>query len=588
MTSSDAEFEKLISDAGEWAAQDPDPITAAALSELTGLASSGVAAARQQLEDSFSGTLQFGTAGLRAALGPGPNRMNRVVVRRAAAGLAAFLKDAVATASPGTRPRAVVGYDARHNSDVFARETTAIFTAAGIDTFLMPSALPTPLLAYAVRSLDCDGGVMVTASHNPPQDNGYKVYLGGRAVEESGRGSQIVTPYDSQIAASIESVGSLDSIALAESGWTVLPGSITGEYEAAMAGLADVENFPARELKVVLTPMHGVGGATAVSVLNAAGFTDVTLVEEQAAPDPDFPTVSFPNPEEPGALDLALAAAARSDADIVLANDPDADRAAVAAKDPDTGAWRMLRGDEVGSLLGAHVVARHTADSRQSDAAPGHVAKKGVFANSIVSSRLLSRIAAAAGFAHEETLTGFKWISRVPGLVYGYEEALGYCVAPELVRDKDGISASLLIAELAAAAKAEGKTVFDTLDEIYLVHGLHASDQLSIRVADLGLLDAMMNRLRADPPESFGGSAIETFVDLAEGSEQLPPTDGLLYLTKDQSRVIIRPSGTEPKLKCYLEVIKSVGSAAELAETRHSARTTLDHILADVREALGL
>lgn len=588
MTSSDAEFEKLISDAGEWAAQDPDPITAAALSELTGLASSGVAAARQQLEDSFSGTLQFGTAGLRAALGPGPNRMNRVVVRRAAAGLAAFLKDAVATASSGTRPRAVVGYDARHNSDVFALETAAIFTAAGIDTFLMPSALPTPLLAYAVRSLDCDGGVMVTASHNPPQDNGYKVYLGGRAVEESGRGSQIVTPYDSQIAASIESVGSLDSIALAESGWTVLPGSITGEYEAAMAGLADVENFPARELKIVLTPMHGVGGATAVSVLNAAGFTDVTLVEEQAAPDPDFPTVSFPNPEEPGALDLALAAAARSDADIVLANDPDADRAAVAAKDPDTGAWRMLRGDEVGSLLGAHVVARHTADSRQSDAAPGHVAKKGVFANSIVSSRLLSRIAAAAGFAHEETLTGFKWISRVPGLVYGYEEALGYCVAPELVRDKDGISASLLIAELAAAAKAEGKTVFDTLDEIYLVHGLHASDQLSIRVADLGLLDAMMNRLRADPPESFGGSAIETFVDLAEGSEQLPPTDGLLYLTKDQSRVIIRPSGTEPKLKCYLEVIKSVGSAAELAETRHAARTTLDHILADVREALGL
>ena len=582
MTSSDAEFEKLISDAREWAAQDPDPITAAALSELTGLASSGVAAARQQLEDSFSGTLQFGTAGLRAALGPGPNRMNRVVVRRAAAGLAAFLKDAVEAASPGTRPRAVVGFDARHNSDVFALESAAIFAAAGIDTYLMPSALPTPLLAYAVRSLDCDGGVMVTASHNPPQDNGYKVYLGGRAVEESGRGSQIVAPYDSEIAASIEAVGPLESIELAESGWTELPDSITGEYEAAMAGLADVENFPARELKIVLTPMHGVGGETAVSVLNAAGFTDVSLVEEQAAPDPDFPTVNFPNPEEPGALDLALAAAARLGADIVLAKDPDADRAAVAAQDPDTGAWRMLRGDEVGALLGAHVVARHAADARQGDAT------RGVFANSIVSSRLLSRIAAAAGFAHEETLTGFKWISRVPGLVYGYEEALGYCVAPELVRDKDGISASLLIAELAAAAKAEGKTIFDTLDEIYLVHGMHASDQLSIRVADLGLLDAMMNRLRADPPESFGGSAIETFVDLAEGSEQLPPTDGLLYLTKDLSRVIIRPSGTEPKLKCYLEVIKSVGSAAELAETRHAARTTLDHILADVREALGL
>lgn len=582
MTSSDAEFEKLISDASEWAAQDPDPVTAAALSELVGLASAGVAAARQQLEDSFSGTLQFGTAGLRAALGPGPNRMNRVVVRRAAAGLAAFLKDAVEAAAPGTRPRAVVGYDARHNSDVFARESAAIFTAAGIETFLMPSALPTPLLAYAVRSLDCDGGVMVTASHNPPQDNGYKVYLGGRAVEESGRGAQIVAPYDSQIAASIEAVGPVDSIELAESGWTELPGSITGKYEEAMADLAAAGNFPARDLKIVLTPMHGVGGETAVSVLNAAGFTDVSLVEEQAAPDPDFPTVSFPNPEEPGALDLALATAARLDADIVLANDPDADRAAVAAQDPDTGAWRMLRGDEVGALLGAHVVTRHAAEARQGDAT------RGVFANSIVSSRLLSRIAEAAGFAHEETLTGFKWISRVPGLVYGYEEALGYCVAPDLVRDKDGISASLLIAELAAAAKAEGKTIFDTLDEIYLVHGLHASDQLSIRVANLGLLDAMMNRLRADPPESFGGSAVETFVDLAEGSEQLPPTDGLLYLTKDLSRVIIRPSGTEPKLKCYLEVIKSVGSAAELAETRHAARTTLDHILADVREALGL
>lgn len=261
-----------------------------------------------------------------------------------------------------------------------------------------------------------------------------------------------------------------------------------------------------------MTPLHGVGGATAVSVLQAAGFTDVTLVSEQAEPDPDFPTVSFPNPEEPGALDLALGEAMQADADIVLANDPDADRAAVAAKDPDTGAWRMLRGDEVGALLGAHVVARlaaSKADSPGADAAgaddAGADAGGGVFANSIVSSRLLSRIAAAAGYAHEETLTGFKWISRVPGLVYGYEEALGYCVAPNLVRDKDGLSAAVLIAELAAAAKAEGKTIFDTLDELYLVHGLHASDQLSIRVADLGLLDAMMNRLRVNPPNRLAG-----------------------------------------------------------------------------------
>ncbi|MDP9934536.1 phospho-sugar mutase [Paenarthrobacter nicotinovorans] len=581
MTSSDAAREQLIIDARQWAAQDPDPTTTAALLELADLAAAGDAGAAQELGDSFNGTLQFGTAGLRAALGPGPNRMNRVVVRRAAAGLAAFLTEAVTTAAPGTRPRAVVGFDARYNSDIFAEETAAIFTAAGIETFLMPAALPTPLLAYAVRSLECDGGVMVTASHNPPQDNGYKVYLGRHAVAESGRGAQIVAPYDAEIAARIEAVGALESIELADSGWSVLPGSIASDYETSMAKLVDREHFPARDLKIVLTPMHGVGGGTAVSVLNAAGFSDVTLVAEQAEPDPDFPTVAFPNPEEPGALDLALAAAEEAGADIVLANDPDADRAAVAALDPATGAWRMLRGDEVGALLGAHIVARLAASASSDDA------HTGVFANSIVSSRLLSRIAVSAGFAHEETLTGFKWISRVPGLTYGYEEALGYCVAPELVRDKDGISAAVLIAEMAAAAKAEGKSIFDTLDDLYLVHGLHASDQLSIRVADLGLLDAMMNRLRVNPPEAFGGSAVEVSTDLAEGSDALPPTDGLLYLTRDQSRVIIRPSGTEPKLKCYLEVIRPVESAAELPEARQAARTALDDVLGDVREALG-
>lgn len=593
MTPSEADLQ-LLNDARAWAAQDPDPRTAATLTELVKLTEAGTPAARQDLEDSFRGTLQFGTAGLRAALGPGPNRMNRVVVRRAAAGFAKFLVRAVAEAAPGTRPRAVVGYDARYNSDIFAAETAAVFTAAGIETFVMPAALPTPLLAYAVRALECDGGVMVTASHNPPQDNGYKVYLGRHAVEESGRGAQIVAPYDARIAAEISSLGDLASIPLALDGWTVLDGGIVQDYEAATAGLADRGLFPARELKIILTPLHGVGGSTAVSVLRAAGFTDVTLVSEQAEPDPDFPTVSFPNPEEPGALDLALGTAMQADADIVLANDPDADRAAVAAKDPDTGAWRMLRGDEVGALLGAHVVARLAASGTEASVAQAAgtdaagAAAGGVFANSIVSSRLLARIAAAAGYAHEETLTGFKWISRVPGLVYGYEEALGYCVAPDLVRDKDGLSAAVLIAELAAAAKAEGKTIFDTLDELYLVHGLHASDQLNIRVGDLGLLDAMMNRLRVNPPESFGGSAVESFEDLAEGSEQLPPTEGLLYVTRDLSRVIIRPSGTEPKLKCYLEVIQSVGSAAELPEARLTARAALDRVLTDVREALGL
>lgn len=582
MTSSDAEL-RLLTEAREWAAQDPDPATRTSLLELVRLVEDGDPAARQELEDSFRGTLQFGTAGLRAALGPGPNRMNRVVVRRAAAGLAAFLLDAVAKAAPGARPRAVVGYDARHNSDAFAAETAAIFTAAGIETFLLPAPLPTPLLAYAVRALDCDGGVMVTASHNPPQDNGYKVYLGRHAVAADGDGAQIVAPYDAAIAGRISAVGPLESITLAEGGWTVLDGSLAADYERATAALTMPDRFPGRDLRVVLTPLHGVGGGTALDVLKAAGFKDVTLVAEQAEPDPDFPTVSFPNPEEPGALDLALEAAAQLDADLVIANDPDADRAAVAAKDPDTGAWRMLRGDEVGSLLGAHVVAR-LADGAAGVEADG----RSVFANSIVSSRLLARIAAAAGVAHEETLTGFKWISRVPGLVYGYEEALGYCVAPELVKDKDGISAAVLIAELAAAAKAAGKTVFDTLDELYLQHGLHASDQLSIRVADLGLLDAMMNRLRVSPPESFGQSAVEVFTDLAQGSSQLPPTEGLLYITRNLTRVIIRPSGTEPKLKCYLEVIHQVGSAAELPAARQAARASLDEVLHDVSEALGL
>ena len=579
MTSTDADFSRLLADARTWAGQDPDPATATALTELIRQTEDGAAAAGQELADSFRGTLQFGTAGLRAALGPGPNRMNRVVVRRAAAGFTAFLTETVGNASPGTRPRAVVGYDARYNSDIFAEETAAILTAAGVETFLMPSALPTPLLAYAVRALNCDGGVMVTASHNPPQDNGYKVYLGRHAVEDSGRGAQIVAPYDALIAARIDAVGATASIPLAANGWTVLDESVAADYRAAVAGLAAPAHFPARALKIVLTPMHGVGGETAVSVLNAAGFADVTVVSEQSEPDPDFPTVSFPNPEEPGALDLALELAGGLDADLVIANDPDADRAAVAAKDPDTGLWRMLRGDEVGALLGAHVAARLDAAGED---------PTGVFANSIVSSRLLARIATSAGYAHEETLTGFKWIARVPGLRYGYEEALGYCVAPELVRDKDGISAAVLIAELAAAAKADGKTVFDTLDELYLVHGLHASDQLSIRVADLGLLDAMMNRLRVSPPESFGGSAVDAVTDLAEGSEHLPPTEGLLYLTRDLSRVIIRPSGTEPKLKCYLEVIRSVDSAAELPEARLQARAALDAVLADVREALGL
>ncbi|QTG79689.1 phospho-sugar mutase [Arthrobacter crystallopoietes] len=616
-------FASLTAAAEAWMAQDPDPQTVQELRELlerTREEGQTGSAARQELADSFSGRLEFGTAGLRAALGPGPNRMNRVVVRHAAAGLARFL---VAKVGTHGRPRAVVGYDARRNSDIFAQETAAIFTESGIETFLLPSALPTPVLAYAVRALECDGGVMVTASHNPPQDNGYKVYLGGRAVKENGRGAQIVAPADEQIAAEIVAFDGLEGIALAEGGWTVLPASgepdsIEDAYVDAITALADPRHFPSRRLKIVLTPMHGVGGKTALNVLQRAGFEDVTLVEAQAEPDPLFPTVAFPNPEEPGALDLALELAERIDADIVLANDPDADRAAVAVKWPETGKWGMLRGDDVGALLGTHIAGRLRAQAEMDsandavDAATGSAGFAGevaggsgsegsqsgpsgaaggnipVFANSIVSSRLLGKIAERHGIAHVQTLTGFKWISRVPGLSYGYEEALGYCVAPDLVKDKDGISAALLIAEYAADSIAKGRDVRDELDELHLAHGIHATDQLSVRVGSLDLLGAMMHRLRENPPSSFGGSPVDSTLDLAAGSADLPPTDGLQYLTRDGSRVIIRPSGTEPKLKCYIEVVQPVDGADELPAMHDKVRGTLETIKEDISDALGL
>ncbi|OUM45315.1 phospho-sugar mutase [Arthrobacter sedimenti] len=585
-----SELDTLLSTADSWAAADPDPQTAEELRALVGSVrtrNASAAVSEQELRDRFSGPLAFGTAGLRAALGAGPNRMNRVVVRRAAAGVAAH---ALNLAAGAYTPRAVVGFDARHNSRIFAEETAAIFTAAGIETFLMPRELPTPVLAYAIRALECEVGIMVTASHNPPQDNGYKVYLGGRAVEEDARGVQIVAPHDAGIAARIDAVGAIGTVGLAPAGWTVLPESIEADYIASVSALADPA-ITARDLRIVLTPLHGVGGRTAQAVLAAAGFADVTVVERQADPDPDFPTVAFPNPEEPGALDLALETAAQVDADLVIANDPDADRVALAAREPSTGAWRMLRGDEVGTLLGLHLAARLTADARDGvprDGAAGHPARRSVFANSIVSSRLLGRIAGLSGIDHAQTLTGFKWIARVHDLSFGYEEALGYCVAPALVRDKDGISAGLLLAELAAATKAAGRTLFDLLDDAFLVHGLHASDQLSVRVASLGLLGAMMNRLRENPPSSFAGSPVSVAEDLAQGSAHLPPTDGLLYLTHDETRVIIRPSGTEPKLKCYLEVVEPVGSTAELEDAKTAARTRLDAVKRDVGEALGL
>ena len=536
----------LIERARAWAAEDPDPTTRA---ELEALLEQGETA---ELADRFDGTLEFGTAGLRGELGAGSNRMNRVVVTRAAAGLAAYLKDQGAMRDASV----VIGYDARHNSDVFARDTAEVMTGAGLRALVLPRPLPTPLLAFAIRELGCVAGVMVTASHNPPRDNGYKVYLGD--------GSQIVPPADAEIAERIAAVGSVADVPRGD-GWTILGDSIVDGYLDTVAGLAG--DGP-RDLRLVYTPLHGVGGTSVTQVLETAGFDAPYVVAQQEQPDADFPTVSFPNPEEPGAMDLAMALAADRQVDLVVANDPDADGCAAAV--PDVHGWRMLRGDEVGALLAHHLLTG------------GHA---GTYACSIVSSTLLSKMAAAAGQAFAETLTGFKWISKVDGLVFGYEEALGYCVDPEHVKDKDGVSALLLLCELAAAEKAQGRSLVDVLDDLALAHGLHATDQLSVRVTDLGEIAAAMARLRATPPRSLGGLPVESVDDLARGDGGLPPTDGLRYRLGSGARVIVRPSGTEPKLKCYLEVVVPVDAEAGVDAARISAAARLDALRDDIRAA---
>lgn len=535
----------LLEAAHAWLAEDPDPITRA---ELAALIEAGDTA---ELADRFEGTLQFGTAGLRGALGAGPNRMNRVVVSRAAAGLAAYLRET------GAQGPVVIGYDARHNSDVFARDTAEVMSGAGFEPLLLPRPLPTPVLAFAIRDQGAAAGVMVTASHNPPQDNGYKVYLGD--------GSQIVPPADTGISACIAAVGALADVPRGSAG-TVLGEDLVDRYLTAAGSV--VTDGP-RDLALVYTPLHGVGGAPALAVLRAAGFPAPAVVSAQAAPDPDFPTTAFPNPEEPGAMDLALALAAETGADLVVANDPDADRCAAAI--PSAGGWRMLRGDEVGALLGHALLARGVS---------------GTYAASIVSSSLLGKLAAAAGQRYEETLTGFKWISRVEGLVYGYEEALGYCVDPGHVRDKDGLSAMLLLCDLAAREKAAARTLQDTLDDLARVHGLHATDQLAARVTDLADIARAMDRLRSTPPTTLGGLAVEQVDDLAVGTSTLPPTEGLRYRLAEGARVIVRPSGTEPKIKCYLEAVVPVGGDIDAA--RAAATDRLAAVRADLAVAVGL
>ncbi|MGV9645410.1 phospho-sugar mutase [Streptomyces sp. NPDC003333] len=539
----------LIARAQAWLAEDPDPETRAELAALLDAGNTDELAAR------FAGTLQFGTAGLRGELGAGPLRMNRSVVIRAAAGLAAYLRE-----QGHTDGLVVIGYDARHKSADFARDTAAVMTGAGLRAAVLPRPLPTPVLAYAIRHLGAVAGVEVTASHNPPRDNGYKVYLGD--------GSQIVPPADAEIAAEIAAIASLHDVPRPESGWETLDDGVLDAYLARTDAVLAADS--PRTARTVYTAMHGVGKDVLLAAFARAGFPAPALVAEQAEPDPDFPTVAFPNPEEPGAMDLAFAKAREEDPDLVIANDPDADRCAVAVKDD--GAWRMLRGDEVGALLAAHLVARGA---------------RGTFAESIVSSSLLGRIAEKAKLPYEETLTGFKWIARVDGLRYGYEEALGYCVDPDGVRDKDGITAALLITELASVLKSEGRTLTDLLDDLAVEHGLHATDQLSVRVEDLSVIADAMRRLRERQPTELAGLPVTNAEDLTKGTDKLPPTDGLRY-TLEGARVIVRPSGTEPKLKCYLEVVVPVKDHESLPAARAKATALLTALKNDLSTAAGL
>ncbi|MBZ6172440.1 phospho-sugar mutase [Streptomyces olivaceus] len=541
----------LLARAKAWLAEDPDPDTRAELAALIDAEDHTALTAR------FAGTLQFGTAGLRGELGAGPMRMNRSVVVRAAAGLAAYLKK-----QGHTDGLVVVGYDARHKSADFARDTAAVMTGAGLRAAVLPRPLPTPVLAFAIRHLGAVAGVEVTASHNPPRDNGYKVYLGD--------GSQIVPPADAEIAAEIDAVRSLHDVPRPETGWQTLTDDVLDAYLAR----TDAVLAPAspRTARTVYTALHGVGKDTLLAAFARAGFPQPVLVTEQADPDPEFPTVAFPNPEEPGAMDLAFAQARETNPDLIIANDPDADRLAVAV--PDGTDWRMLRGDEVGALLAAHLVTRGRG-------------AHGTFAESIVSSSLLGRIAAKAGLPHAETLTGFKWIARVEDIRYGYEEALGYCVDPEGVRDKDGITAALLITELASTLKEAGRTLLDLLDDLAVEHGLHATDQLSVRVEDLSLIAAAMHRLREQPPTGLAGLPVTNAEDLTRGTDTLPPTDGLRY-TLDGARVVVRPSGTEPKLKCYLEVVVPVSDHAALPAARTKATDLLTALKRDLSTAAGI
>ena len=550
-----------------WIEQDPDSVTKAQLTNLFESAQSDQAALAE-LQDAFLAPLEFGTAGIRGALGAGPNRMNRVTVLQAASGLAQYLVQRGMTGK-----KVVIGFDARYNSDVFAKDTALVMSGAGLEPVIFSHVVPTPVLAFAIRQLDACAGVMVTASHNPPQDNGYKVYLGD--------GRQIVSPVDEEISKLIRTVTDVREIHQGNAG-TPVANEVFNTYVSLTSKLiasGPTSDAQRKAVTSVYTAMHGVGWKTLQTVLDTSGFIEPIAAMEQRDPDPAFPTVAFPNPEEKGALDIANALAKKNSVDVLLANDPDADRFAAAVPNS-SGDWITLRGDQIGSLLGWWMIERaKLTDSKLA----------GTLANSIVSSMMLESIAESAGLQYESTLTGFKWVSRVNNLAFGYEEALGYCVDPKNVSDKDGISAAAIFMEMLAHLKSQGKTIWQVLTELALAHGLHATDQVSLQVTSTEQVGLVMAGIRNLPPTEMGGLQVSSIDDLAIGLGELPKTDAvIIHLAgNDQiqkARVIVRPSGTEPKIKCYLEVVVR---GEDLAIAQQTADNELKSLAADARPLLG-
>jgi phosphomannomutase len=557
----------LTSRVQSWIEQDPDAVTKSQLTELVNAAQTDQAALLE-LQDAFSAPLEFGTAGLRGALGAGPNRMNRVTVLQAASGLAHYL---VQQGFSGRK--VVIGFDARYNSDVFADDTARVMSGAGLEPVIFSHVVPTPVLAFAIRHLGACAGVMVTASHNPPQDNGYKVYLGD--------GRQIVSPVDEQISKLIKTVTDVREIVQGSPG-TFVSDDVVETYTSLTSQLimsGPITDAQRKSVTSVYTAMHGVGWKTLQSVFSASGFNEPNAALQQRDPDPAFPTVAFPNPEEKGALDIAIALAKKNSVDVLLANDPDADRFAAAVSNS-SGDWVTLRGDQIGSLLGWWMIERVKLTGSN---------LSGTFANSIVSSMMLESIAKSAGLEYESTLTGFKWVSRVNNLTFGYEEALGYCVDPDNVSDKDGISAAAMFMEMLAHLKSQEKTIWRVLDELALAHGLHATDQVSVRVTSSDQVALTMAGIRNTPPTKFGGLQVSSIDDLAIGLGGLPKTDAvIIHLAENdqiqKARVIVRPSGTEPKIKCYLEVVVR---GEDLAIAQQTADNELKSLAADARPLLG-